>query len=430
MRYAARVRFAFLVVVGLAGSAAAAPTMTSQSDPHPGIHLEKWTDSAIPAKLVLLRIDLTSAEIAVFTTKEADKGITTSTAASRMTAQVAINGDAFAALDYTPRGLALGDSTMWTNTADTNVLPLMHVRRVGERTSATIVPPEIVVGEDDLPAGTQGVISGRPLLVRAGNVVSQFDCADPVTLSCQRAPRSAVALSSDGNTMWLVTVDGWQSGSSGMTAAELAQFLDARGAHMAMALDGGSSAAMVVDGTLATMPSDGIERRVANHIAIKYGALEKGELVGLVCSGSLTNCTRLTGAVVTLDDGRMQTTGTDGFYDFTGITPRLACVTAKKTGFKTKMQCAPVVSSMQNFNSIVLEPGTDPPVDAGVPDASIPEDDAAVPDGDGGVGTDGGNPDTGDGPGCCNAGGDPPPIAIVLVVSLGWMLRRRRGTND
>ncbi|MGE0397310.1 MAG: phosphodiester glycosidase family protein [Kofleriaceae bacterium] len=422
-------RFAFLAVVGLAGSAAAAPTMTSQSDPHPGIHLERWTDSAIPAKLVLVRIDLTSAEIAVYTTKEADKGITTSTAAQRMTAQVAINGDAFAALDYTPRGLALGDSTPWTNTADSNVLPLMHVRRVGERTTATIVPPEIVVGPDDLPAGTQGAISGRPLLVRAGNVAPQFDCADPVTLSCQRAPRSAVAVSSDGNTMWLVTVDGWQSGSVGMTAAELAQFLDARGAHMAMALDSGSSATMVVDGTLATMPSDGVERRVANHIAVKYGALPKGELVGLVCANSITNCTRLTGAIVTLDDGRMQTTGSDGFYDFTGITPRLACITAKKTGYKTKQQCAIVESSMQNFNSIVLEPGTDPVVDAGVPDAPGPDDDAGVPPGDGGMDPDGGIPDMGDGGGCCDAGRERPPIAIVLGVALGWMLRRRRGTN-
>jgi hypothetical protein len=130
----------FVVVVGTAGLAVAAPTMTSQSDPHPGIHLERWTDAAIPAKLVLVRIDLTSAEIGVYATKEADKGITTSAYASRVNAQVAINGDAFAALDYTPRGLARGDSTSWTNTADSNVLPLVHLRRVGERTAATMTP--------------------------------------------------------------------------------------------------------------------------------------------------------------------------------------------------------------------------------------------------------------------------------------------------
>lgn len=420
---------ALALVVGLAGTAVAAPTLTSQSDPHPGIHLERWTDAAIPAKVVLVRIDLTSAEIGVYATKEADKGITTSTFASRLGAQVAINGDAFAALDYTPRGLALGDGTPWTNTADTAALPLLHVRRVGERTSATIVPPEVVVAPADLPEGTQGALGGRPLLVRAGTVATQFDCADPVTLSCQRAPRSAVAVSSDGNTLWLAVVDGWQSASLGMTAAELAQFLAARGAHMAMALDGGSSATLVVDGALANAPSDTVERRVANHLGIRYGALPKGELVGLVCAGSITNCTRLANAVVTLDDARMQTTGTDGFYDFTGVTPRLACVTVKKTGYKTKHQCTTVESSMQNFNSVVLEPGVDPPVDAGVPDAPLPGDDAGLPPGDGGTGADAGNPETGDGHGCCDAGREHPPIAIVLGVVVGWMLRRRRGTN-
>ncbi len=416
-----------VVVLGMAGSAVAAPTLTSQSDPYPGIHIERWTDAAIPARLVLVQIDLTSAEIGVYATSEADKGITTSAFAGRIGARVAINGDAFA-LDYTPRGLALGDSTAWTNTADSNVLPLLHLRRVGERTVATIVPPEIVVTTDALPGGTQGALGGRPLLVRAGTVAAQFDCADPVTLSCQRAPRSAVALAADGNTMWLATVDGWQSGSIGMTAQELAQFLYARGAHMAMALDGGSSATMFVDG-LASSPSDGVERRVANHLGVRYGALPKGELVGLVCANSITNCMRLSGAIVTLDDGRMQTTGTDGFYDFTQVTPRLACLTVKKAGYKTKQQCAMVESNMQNFNSVVLEPGMDPPVDAGVPDAPTTEDDAAVPDGDAGIGADGEQPAMGDGGGCCDAGRDRPPFAVLLGVSLGWMLRRRRGTN-
>src|SRR6185503_11032651 len=119
--------------------------------------------------------------------------------------------------------------------------------------------------------GTEGAVSGRPLLVRSGVASAQFDCNDAVTLACQRAPRSAVGVDQAGNTMWLVVVDGWQSGSLGMTAAELATFLQARGAYMAMALDGGSSSALVMDGVLASSPSDGVERSVANHIGVKYG---------------------------------------------------------------------------------------------------------------------------------------------------------------
>ncbi len=398
---------------------------TGQTDPHPGIHAETWVDSAVPAKIALVRIDLTSAEIALYTTKESDRGITTSGFSVRRSAQVAINGDAFAIAGYRPRGLAIGDSTPWTNTQDTAQLSLFHMRRVGERTLAVIEPPELVLAPDDLPEGTQGAIGGRPLLVRSGAVESNFDCADPVTLACQRAPRSALGLSGDGNTMWLATVDGWQAGSIGLTAAELGAFLSARGAAWAMALDGGSSAAMVIDGTLVTHPSDGIERTVANHLGVKYGALPRGELVGLVCAGSVFDCTKLTGATVTLDDGRVQTTASDGFYDFTNVTPRLACVVVRKTGYKTKRQCQTVDSGIQTYNSVVLEPGVDPPADASVPDGPSAVD--ATTTGDGGFRPDGGFPEDGGGGGCCEAGtGGAPPIALTALV--GFLLRRRRVT--
>lgn len=416
-----------LALLVLAGStAAAAPVLATQSDPYPGIHVERWVDAAVPARIALVRIDLTSAEIGLYATKESDSGITTSGFAARLGVQVALNGDAFAVAGYRPRGLAIGDSTPWTNTADTDQLPLLHLRRVGERTVAAIVPPEIVLAPDDVPEGTQGLVSGRPLLVRAGQLATTFDCDDPLTLACQRAPRSAVALSADGNTLWLAAVDGWQAGSIGLTAAELAGFLQARGAAMAMALDGGSSSTLVIDGALASSPSDGIERTVANHLGVKYGALPRGELVGLICLDSVFNCTRVSGAQVTLDDGRVVTTATDGLYDFTNVTPRLACVTVRKPGYLTKQQCQTVSAGIQTYNSVVLEPGMDPPPDAGVPDGGTPTD-ASSGSGGGGfgqdAGTDGGDP----GGGCCGTNREGPPIAVVLLV--GWMLARRRGTK-
>ncbi len=418
-----------LLVTGLAGTAAAAPALVSQSDPHPGIHREHWTDATGPVQLDLIRIDLTSAEIALYATKESDKGITTSGLAERLGAQVAINGDAFAVAGYVPRGLAIGDSTQWANTQDTTELPVLHLRRVGERTIAAIAPPQDINTLANLPDGTQAAVSGRPLLVRAGSV-AQIVCGDPVTLACVRTPRSAVALSEDHNTMWLVTVDGWQPSSLGMTADELAAFLVARGAYTAMALDGGSSSALVVDGSLVTSPSDGIERSVANHLAVKYGALPAGELVGLICKTSIFQCgtntaLRITGAVVKLDDDRVRTTDATGSYDYTGVTPRLACVTVSKLGYKTKKKCVPVVSGIQTYNSVLLEPGSDPPADAGVvEDAPGPED--ATAGGDRGFGERDG-PNSDGGPGCCDAARGPPPLVLVALV--GWMLARRRGTR-
>ncbi len=423
-----------LALVTVTGSAGASPVLIGGTvAKHPGIDYEKWEDAAIPARIHLVRIDLTSEEIALFTTREAERGMTAGQFGMQREAQVVINGDAFAVAGYRPRGLAIGDTATWSNTADDTHSAVFHLRRIGERTFAEISPPEEVVDLDQLPEGTQGAISGRPLLVRAGAVEAGFDCNDPVTVACTRAPRTAIGLTADGNTLLMVTVDGWQATSSGLTAAELASFLRARGAHTAMAFDGGSSATMILDGMLASSPSDGIQRSVANHLAIKHGALPTGELVGLICSSDIFTCGnddqfRLPGAKVTLDDGRFKVVGSDAFYNFLGVTPRLACVTVTLDGYKTKTKCERVYSGTDpNYNSVQLEPGEDPPpADAGVDGQTATDDSGVV--GDGGGGSDaGGDIDPPRG-GCCNAGGHPETTGI-LVLLVAFMALRRRGTT-
>jgi hypothetical protein len=424
-------RLATLLLVATATAAYAAPTLSSQSDPFPGIHREIWVDTAIPARIHLLRIDLTSAELAVYATKESDSGLKTSELSDLLNAQVAINGGPFQVAGFRPRGLAIGDSTAWTMTGDTPDMAVLHFRRSGERTVAGILPPETPVDTSSLPNGTEGVISGRPLLVRSGNVET-FDCNDALAFPCTRGPRTAVGISADGNTMWLVVVNGWAAASHGLTASELAQFIRSRGAFNAVAFDGGASSTMVINGAVANTPSDGVERTVANHLAVKYGALPKGEMVGFICAtADLPNCgtnpnIRVDGARVTLDDGRSMI-ATDGYFGFSGITPRLACITIKKTGYLTKVQCKPVKSGVQTYNSVIMEMGVDMP-DAGVPDAPVDVD--ASTD-DGGTRPDGGFPETGGGGGCCDTQGDLGRAHTALLVGalVAWRLRRRRGTK-
>jgi hypothetical protein len=416
-----------MLACGHSAVARAEATMTFSSDPHPGIHRETWVDATVPWRTRLIQIDLTSAEIALYATKESDRGLTTSAYATKLAAQVAINGDAFAVSGYVPRGLAIGASDPWSTTVDDATSAVFHLRRVGERTVAGIVPPELVTAPTDLPDGTEGAVSGRPLLIRNGVVATQFDCNDPVTLACVRAPRTAVALSADGNTLWLAVTDGWQQASLGMTASELAAFLRARGAYSALALDGGSSSSLVVDGSLISSPSDGVERTVANHLAIKYGSLPKGQLVGLICKHDVIGCTddparKMSGVKVILDDGRVQTTDATALYDYTSVTQRLACVTAKKAGFLTKTQCAQVDGNGITYNSIAMWEGVDA-IDAGVSDANTEPADATT--GSGGTG-DAGNHETGPGGGCCGTGRDRPAVWLLGVVA--WFLMRRRGT--
>ncbi len=430
---AAAAQLALALALAGARIAAADPVMQSEDDPHPGIHHEHWADASLPAEIDLVRVDLTNSELALYATPQSDRGMTTSSYAETTGAQVAINGDAFAVAGFVPRGLAMGDSEPWSGTADDTISAVFDLRRAGERTLADIVPPEVVVTPDTLPAGTQGVVSGEPLLVRAGVVESGFDCTDQIAIPCEPAPRSAVGLTADGNTMLLVVVDGWQSASIGMTAAQLASFLASQGADAAIALDSGGSSTLVLDDAIVNHPSNGVEADVANQISVQFGSLPQGQLVGLVCKHDVIGCTDdatrwIAGATVTLDDGRMQVTPgspSTPLYDFDGVTPRLACVTVKADGYLTVHQCQNVVSGQITYNSVAMFEGTDPP-DAGLVADGPPPVDASPPPSEG---PDAGVSRTTAGPGgCCDAGGSGP--AGWLLVTVAWFLMRRRGKFD
>lgn len=84
-----------------------------------------------------------------------------------------------------------------------------------------------------------------------------------------RHPRTLVATNADRSLVWLVTVDGRQEASVGMSFAEMADFLLTLGATDALNLDGGGSTAMVIDGEVVNRPSDITgERAVANVLLL------------------------------------------------------------------------------------------------------------------------------------------------------------------
>jgi hypothetical protein len=70
--------------------------------------------------------------------------------------------------------------------------------------------------------------------------------------------------------MYLAVVDGRATGRAGMTCDELIALYQELGATDAVNLDGGGSSAMWLAGSgVVTYPSDGNERVVANHLAIR-----------------------------------------------------------------------------------------------------------------------------------------------------------------
>ena len=109
------------------------------------------------------------------------------------------------------------------------------------------------------------------MLILGGEIVPDLD--DSII-----QPRTAVGINNNGRWLYLVVVDGRQPFySTGATFQELADLLKDFGAAFAMALDGGGSSAMVIEGengepVVLNSPIDsyipGRERPVANHFGI------------------------------------------------------------------------------------------------------------------------------------------------------------------
>jgi Phosphodiester glycosidase len=131
------------------------------------------------------------------------------------------------------------------------------------------------------PALTRDAVAAGPRLLTNGSVTPlppfDFSKADA------RGPRTAIGISADQRTAYLVVVDGRQADySMGASLPELVTLFQELGASNAINLDGGGSAAMSMaqaDGsaTLLSRPIHtgvpGRERPVANHVIIYAAAL-------------------------------------------------------------------------------------------------------------------------------------------------------------
>ncbi|MGW8889179.1 phosphodiester glycosidase family protein [Streptomyces sp. NPDC055749] len=146
-------------------------------------------------------------------------------------------------------------------------------REAGAALLAALRPGDPVVLEYRARAGSGDVprtaVGGRELLVVDG-VAQNRDGEGNNT----PAPRTAVGFSKDGRTMQVITVDGRQADSGGVTLTELGTMMRNAGSYSALNLDGGGSSTLVArePGSDALQvensPSDGSERTVPNGLAL------------------------------------------------------------------------------------------------------------------------------------------------------------------
>jgi hypothetical protein len=229
---------------------------------YPGVdYLQRRTE--VPQDLFVLRVDLDRDDLRLRATRSEGRGTTTSRFASAHDCEMAINADfySFEPRAFSPIGLAVGGGEAWPDGADSPthgfVAASADNRVEIPHTSEVINPPEPWMTE---------VVGGNRLLVWEGEPVDNSGCGG----FCARHPRTAVGVSEDGSALFLAVVDGRSTASVGATLNELATLLHELGAYRALNLDGGGSTTMYIEGEggVVNAPSDGIERPVANHLAV------------------------------------------------------------------------------------------------------------------------------------------------------------------
>ncbi len=406
----------------------------------------------------ILEVDMTKPGVSLGATASSARKQRTSSFATAAGAAAAINGDLFSYSTYATTGLAAGGHAKWADTKDDNFSaniafsdgPRVEIHDAAERLTFD-------------SAWMKGVVSGHPQLVKAGVKLT----TNPASPACPtRNPRSAVGLSQDGTTVFMVVVDGRTTASVGMTCTELASLMKGLGAYQAINLDGGGSTTMYLKGTgVVNRPSDGSERVVGNHLAVyapKLGTI--GTVKGVVYEEPDPTHV-LAGASVTLADATVVSDDT-GQYELDGI-PGADMVKVMRPGYAASSVTVTITmgGTVTADIGMTIDPAADFDGD-GVPDAHDTCTEVADPeqlDGDGdGLGdacdldddgdgladeddncplvanadqTDADGDGVGDlcipapesGGGCATTGGTP-GLATLVVGAL--LLRRRRGARD
>lgn len=237
----------------------------------------------------VVRIDLTRRDLKIVATREADRGTTVTDFAKRNDAIVAINADYFDN-DMKPVGLALSPCGVWRGTKDTRREGIVAV---GDQRADIRAQKEVL---DEPEEWMTSVVSGWPLLVKECQSLTASALPGSDAFTRAPHPRTAVGLSEDGKTMYFVVADGRRNGIAGLTLARLGRFMhDELGVCSAINMDGGGSSAMWVGDSIVSHPSDGVERRVANHLAVvratdvKPCELEKSKATITLRRGDGTN---------------------------------------------------------------------------------------------------------------------------------------------
>lgn len=244
----------------------ATTALAQWADVSEGVAYQRFVRGTMDAHVV--RIEVRNPKLRLLASREGDRGLTVTEFAKKNDAIVAINGDYFDKAMHTI-GLSMGPCGVVDQ-------PQEEIRRqavvaIGKR-RATIYEPRTPATRKPR-RWMNGAVSGWPMIVRECRALTAKELPGSDHFTRAPHPRTAVGMSRDGKTMYLVVADGRREGVPGLTLAELGAFLhDELGVCSAVNLDGGGSSAMWVRDRIVNKPSDPTERNVANHLAVVAAA--------------------------------------------------------------------------------------------------------------------------------------------------------------
>ncbi len=121
-------------------------------------------------------------------------------------------------------------------------------------------------------------IGGTPRILRNGKISIEISAEHVAEgFSTTRHPRTAIGLSKDRKTLYIVTVDGRQPALSiGVSLKDLAKYLKGIGAWDALNLDGGGSTTMWVRGNVVNSPSDAAGPRTVSNALLIVSTAPRG----------------------------------------------------------------------------------------------------------------------------------------------------------
>lgn len=248
-----------LAVLALASPAAAVDRVTWPYACVQHIHREQ---PGVDAHVVL--VDLTCPAIDVVATRPGDRRASVSNFAQEYAAQVAINANFY---DSSTCGLAMGDGRVWRDAYRDRCGASVAFGPLGAGTRVAFFDSTERPTTCELDWARQ-VVTGWPRLLDRGAIA--FEPEEPIGMY-RFHPRTAVGATPGGATLVIAVIDGRRGGIPGMTSLGIIPLMEEFGVSDAVNLDGGGSTELYIaaEGGVVNRPSDGVERRVGNHLGVR-----------------------------------------------------------------------------------------------------------------------------------------------------------------